>query len=331
MKRMLWVMGALLLAVGFASTAVGAQELPEETTSTSGPETHKVFVCKYVGTPGVDEVLQTGDNPISVDIHAVDFPGIGAFFADGQFRSFVLAFDVGQDEPSPDECPDVTPPTTEPPTTTTTEGTTTTTTSTTLPPGVPTLFSVGGAGSVCVEGVPFIEITFGNRPDLDGEVGSLSFTSADGQDIGAVDVEFQSGETVQIIYPGAEVDENGVPIDFPGWELNADGFWVIDESDAFLRDGLVLTYTLGEETATAEVTYPPETEACADPDGPFPPGVTAPPTVPSEAPVATPAASSGGSPPVTGFELVGLVGAAVVAILAGVAGMLARRRALNSA
>ena len=26
----------------------------------------KVFVCKYVGKPGVDERLQTGDNPIDV-------------------------------------------------------------------------------------------------------------------------------------------------------------------------------------------------------------------------------------------------------------------------
>ena len=33
--------------------------------NTSGAE-GKVFVCKYVGTPGVDERLQTGDNPISV-------------------------------------------------------------------------------------------------------------------------------------------------------------------------------------------------------------------------------------------------------------------------
>src|SRR4051794_6500823 len=33
---------------------------------------HKVFVCKYVGTPGVNERLQTGNNPISVDLHSIN-------------------------------------------------------------------------------------------------------------------------------------------------------------------------------------------------------------------------------------------------------------------
>ena len=77
-------------------------------------EDHKVFVCKYVGTPGVDERLQTGDNPISVDVHAIpiynkDDPAndspedlVGKSFADAQGRSLVIAVDNGQDEP---ECP----------------------------------------------------------------------------------------------------------------------------------------------------------------------------------------------------------------------------------
>jgi uncharacterized repeat protein (TIGR01451 family) len=66
----------------------------------------KVFVCKYVGTPGVDERLQTGDNPISVSVNAIPAgASIGAYFADKQGRSFVLAFDTGQDEPDVSECP----------------------------------------------------------------------------------------------------------------------------------------------------------------------------------------------------------------------------------
>ena len=67
----------------------------------------KVFVCKYVGTPGVDERLQTGDNPISVSVDAikVDPVVVGAYFADAQGRSFVLADDVGQPEPKVSACP----------------------------------------------------------------------------------------------------------------------------------------------------------------------------------------------------------------------------------
>lgn len=89
----------------------------------AGPGGDKVFVCKYVGTPGDDERLQTGQNPISVSVNAI--PGgaqVGAFFADAQGRSFVLAFDTGQPEPPVSDCP---PP--DGPTTTTTGGLTTTT------------------------------------------------------------------------------------------------------------------------------------------------------------------------------------------------------------
>lgn len=53
------------------------------------PETHKVFVCKYVGKPGVDERLKGGKNPISVDSSAT----VGTWFNDAQGRSYVLAVD----------------------------------------------------------------------------------------------------------------------------------------------------------------------------------------------------------------------------------------------
>lgn len=69
-------------------------------------EPHKAFVCKYVGTPGVDETLQTGMNPISVDFASLDaIPAIGVFFADAQGRSVVIAIDVGQPEPPVSDCP----------------------------------------------------------------------------------------------------------------------------------------------------------------------------------------------------------------------------------
>lgn len=74
--------------------------------NTQCEEPRKVFVCKYVGTPGIDERLQTGQNPISVSVNAIpNFQGVGSFFADAQGRSFVLAFDEGQEEPDASECP----------------------------------------------------------------------------------------------------------------------------------------------------------------------------------------------------------------------------------
>lgn len=65
----------------------------------------KVFVCKFVGTPGVDERLQTGGNPIDVSINSLkDYNGVGSYFNDAQGRSFALAEDNGQAEPPRSAC-----------------------------------------------------------------------------------------------------------------------------------------------------------------------------------------------------------------------------------
>ena len=89
--------GLAALAIAGATSARGAS-----TTDSPPP---KVFVCKYVGKPGVDERLQTGDNPINPSASSIPGwdgdPGnlVGLEFADAQGRSVVIAIDVGQDEP----------------------------------------------------------------------------------------------------------------------------------------------------------------------------------------------------------------------------------------
>jgi hypothetical protein len=89
------------------------------TTATSAQATSdKVFVCKYVGKPGVNEVLQTGNNPISVSTNALgnapdgsSFNGTLPFwFSDAQGRSVAFKFDERQGggqqgEPPLSECP----------------------------------------------------------------------------------------------------------------------------------------------------------------------------------------------------------------------------------
>lgn len=127
------VMGALALMASVFISTVGATP-PDNTTTTVEDEAKKVFVCKYVGKPGVDEVLQSGNNPISVSVNSIkDYAGVGSYFNDAQGRSFVLAEDTrtggGQEgEPSVSQCPvPSTTTTTEAPTTTTTEQPTTTT------------------------------------------------------------------------------------------------------------------------------------------------------------------------------------------------------------
>jgi LPXTG-site transpeptidase (sortase) family protein len=66
----------------------------------------KVYVCKYVGKPGVDERLQTGQNPIEVSINTIPEPvEIGSYFPDAQGRSYVLGFVPMYPEPTKDNCP----------------------------------------------------------------------------------------------------------------------------------------------------------------------------------------------------------------------------------
>jgi hypothetical protein len=89
------VFGAGIATFGvFAASAIAGGE-------------HQVVVCKYVGTPGVDETLQTGENPIVVDSHAL--PGFtGAFpfaFADKQGQSIAIRWAVNSHDGDISECP----------------------------------------------------------------------------------------------------------------------------------------------------------------------------------------------------------------------------------
>ena len=73
----------------------------------------RVWVCKYVRTPGGDEVLKGGENPIEVSGHSVDKDKdgqvfVGDQFADAQERSVVVQIE-GED-PGPDICSPTPPP-----------------------------------------------------------------------------------------------------------------------------------------------------------------------------------------------------------------------------
>jgi hypothetical protein len=102
-----------LLSISAATTiaAVGlvALSAPAHAADANSP----VWVCKYVGTPNVDETLKSGKNPIVVDGHSVDKDKdgevfVGDQFADAQGRSVVVQID-GED-PGADICSPTPPP-----------------------------------------------------------------------------------------------------------------------------------------------------------------------------------------------------------------------------
>lgn len=107
---------AAVAVIGLAAFLVASPGRVEATTAAVC--TQKAFVCKYVGTPYVDERLQTGQNPINVSIHAIPVQPVvvGSYFADRHGRSFVLACATpGQrPEPSVSECPSSVTPTPTP-------------------------------------------------------------------------------------------------------------------------------------------------------------------------------------------------------------------------
>jgi hypothetical protein len=80
----------------------------EQLTEGCNQDVKKVWVCKYVGKPGVDEVLKGGKNPIEVSVNALpgspDNPQVGDQFVDAQERSVVVALSPADPEPTVEDC-----------------------------------------------------------------------------------------------------------------------------------------------------------------------------------------------------------------------------------
>lgn len=133
-----WIVAAMVAATALMGLTVA---------SAGEQDPHKAYVCKYVGQPGVDESLQTGNNPIEVDTNALEGEGFtGTFpfvFTDQQGRSIAIGF-VGDGFPvlTIEDCPTTPPPPPPPPPPTTTV-TTPPPTHSTPPPACPGSVDLG--------------------------------------------------------------------------------------------------------------------------------------------------------------------------------------------
>lgn len=90
------------------SVSILTMSLSHAALATSSPK--KVIVCKYVGTPFESELAQTGQNPISVSINALDDGFNGSFpyfgFKDQQENSVAVRYATGPtDNGTPEDCP----------------------------------------------------------------------------------------------------------------------------------------------------------------------------------------------------------------------------------
>jgi hypothetical protein len=103
MRKLLAAAAIALTMALSASPALANHDEPGESQG-------KAYVCKYVGTPGVDETLQTGQNPIEVSVNALEgegFAGVFPFaFEDAQGNSVAIGYSGnGHPELTVDDCP----------------------------------------------------------------------------------------------------------------------------------------------------------------------------------------------------------------------------------
>lgn len=180
---------------------------------------------------------------------------------------------------------------------------------------------VSAISPTCIRNVPYISYTIVPQGFTSTGPATLTFSDVDGNFVNQVVVPTLSG---QIIYPGAVAGPGGDGVDWPGWKLADDGIsWIVDPSDAILREGVTITVEVGSTTATTTIDYVASGSGCANPPEATPP-TTDPRCVPGQNNDATPAddcslASTGGGP---GNTLV--IGA--LAVLAGLLTLATSRR-----
>jgi hypothetical protein len=106
-----------LLSVSAAATIAAVGLVALSTPAHAADADSQVWVCKYVGTPGDDEVLKEGKNPIEVNGNSVDKDKngqvfVGDQFADAQGRSVIVQ--IGGEDPGAGICSPTPPPVIQP-------------------------------------------------------------------------------------------------------------------------------------------------------------------------------------------------------------------------
>ena len=133
-----------------------------------------------------------------------------------------------------------------------------------------------------------------------------TITFSEGADSAVYTVAVGSG---QVLWPGAEIDAAGNPIDWPGYDQDADGVWFVnpDNPFAWARGTVEVTVEVNPTFGPVTVDYPPAEPTCS----------AVPPETPPDPPDELPA---------TGSEPGGQALFGVLLLLAGVAVVAAEAR-----
>ncbi|MCB7136306.1 hypothetical protein [Cellulosimicrobium marinum] len=115
------------------------------------------------------------------------------------------------------------------------------------------------AQPVCDGDVPYLDYVFtlpeGYDPGEDDPL-TITWVNPDGEDV------VQSGLPLEgrVLWAGAEVDEDGNPVDWPGWSL-VDGEWVVGDEYDWVREGVTVRFEVNP-SAEEVVAYPPSSPDC---------------------------------------------------------------------
>lgn len=129
----------------------------------------------------------------------------------------------------------------------------------------------------------FVDLSGDEQPNA-ADLGTYEGTDTDGNEVTGIirsqtvidTSEVEEGQVFDILWPGMELDDDGEPIKWPGWDpvLNDAGETIgweqVDDGFNWARTEVVgdlgVFAEFNPETDLSFVTYPPPTSDCADPE-----------------------------------------------------------------
>ncbi|MDM7855468.1 peptidase [Cellulomonas alba] len=127
---------------------------------------------------------------------------------------------------------------------------------------LPCQLSVNVLEPICDNDVPYLSyaVTATGSPNT---TVTITWINPTGQSVVYANLPL----TGRVLWPGAVVDAQGNPLDWPGWRQLSDGTWVQGDEFDWVRPSVQVLFKVNPE-ATVTVGYPPATPTCsANPPG----------------------------------------------------------------
>ncbi|WP_265522906.1 peptidase [Oerskovia flava] len=109
---------------------------------------------------------------------------------------------------------------------------------------------------ICDGDVPYLEYAV-NTDDGEATEATITWVNPTGDDVVQAGLPLSG----RVLWPGAVVDDEGNPVDWPGWRLEGDE-WVEGDEFDWVRPSVQVIIEVNPEASTS-VSYPPSSPDCA--------------------------------------------------------------------